>query len=640
MAIFLRHSYNIPPVRWGSPANVQYAVQKNCEQIYGIDSDRLIFTSPMWERYGDVFSDLVNPHRAGSLKNGAVFNDQGIVLDDAFSQYSEIGIGTDYTPAKLGVFVKFNANNWTDADANKVHIVSKPFRGFFLRCTEAIPYFYFLNSVTWYEVHGTSALSTHRDHTLFGTYDLKDQKIYVDGEEADTKSIELSILYATAQPLRFGRDVLANGRFFDGTIKCSSIFDFAPSADQVALFNDLPYGLYQKVSRPVYLLQAAPGPFTEFSDLNTEISGGSESLQDLITDIQASDEIFFDLETEISATTVQTILDLNTEIAAAFNISFEDLNTDIQAVARSYVDLNTEISANSDFVFYDLNTEIKASKSSLYDLNTEIITNAQIVSDLNTDIRARGDTFYDLNTDIQAISADIYYDLSIEISAIRSKYWLDTEVEALSYARWSFNTEWDPNRFLNTDIAAKKPYTFSFKTKTGSSYTATSSEIEILLSGYSWPLRTLFLDYLRVGTSNVYNFELWWARGQVGKKPLKNAKIKAEYVNTQFSGGYEVVTCDWLTCSIDGGAEQTINATPLDLGDMPCDSKLDIELTVDCRDCSLTRGLVFFRLIVTGDYQEALYGAPVVYGDGTQYFEGTMDDYESNNFICRLYVVG
>ncbi len=217
---------------------------------------------------------------------------------------------------------------------------------------------------------------------------------------------------------------------------------------------------------------------------------------------------------------------------------------------------------------------------------------------------------------------------------------LSTEIAAYSIARWSYYTEWNPNRFLHTEIEVKKPYSFSFTVNRGLGRAMVFPETELLVPGYSWPLRTLFLDYLRVGDSNEYNLELWWARGHIGKNPLRNTKIKAEYINTLYPNGYEVVTCNWLSCKIDDGEFRTVNETPLILGDMPCDSKLNITLKVDSRDCSITRGLVFFRLVFTGDCKESIYGAPVVYRDGSQYFEGSQDDYRSSNFLCRLYVVG
>ena len=262
MAVFLRQSYNILPVRWGSDAAIQYAVQKNCEEIYGIDFKSLILTTPLWEKTGDALSNYGSYNIgsiSGELKNGAAFLPQGGVrLDDANSQYIEFGTGTDYTPAHIGVFVKFIANEWTDADANKVHIVSKPYRGYLLRCEGGVPYFYILHSSTWHNAHGLSALESNRDYTLFGTYDRTAIKIYVDGSEVGSTNYTLSIYYASAQALRFGRDVLANGRFFDGIIKCVSLFDAIPRVEQIALFNDLPYGLYQKVLRPFYLVPTAP----------------------------------------------------------------------------------------------------------------------------------------------------------------------------------------------------------------------------------------------------------------------------------------------------------------------------------------------------------------------------------------------
>ncbi|MCK5615093.1 hypothetical protein KAR91_75215 [Candidatus Pacearchaeota archaeon] len=653
MAIFLKNSWNVPPARWGSFADVQYAVKINAEKIYDIDPDSFVLNLPLF--WGFPTTDY-STYRAPSSRVDVLYNNQSVDFNGTTSRITipdadrfSFGNASSDTPFTVFGRIKKDTSDVFPI-ISKAWLASGPLEWLLTinNSGQVQLLLYGVNSFHWIRSLVDSDLTSDGWVDILGTYDGSGSNtgitIFINGREvAQTKGSTGSYvaMYNTSSVVEIGASLRGDvtwKEFADGRFAHNFISNIEFTQAQAAKFTELPFALYQKVSRPFHLLPIAPGPFTGFNDLGTEISGGSESIQDLTTDIQVNAESFFDLQTEISATTVQTILDLDTEISAAFNISFEDLNTDIQAVAKSFADLNTEITANSEFIFYDLSSEIAASALNFYDLNTEVITNAQTVSDLNTDIQARGDTFYDLSTDIQA-KEYLFYDLNTEISVIRSKYWLDTEIEALSYARWNFNTEWNPNRFLNTEIAAKKPYTFSFKTKTGSSYVASSSEIEILLSGYSWPLRTLFLDYLRVGTSNVYNFELWWARGQSGKNPLKNAKIKAEYTNTQFAGGYEVVTCDWLSIKIDGGASQTVNATPLDLGDMPCDSKLNLELTVDCRDCSISRGLIFFRLIVTGDYQESLYSS-VGYGDGSQYFEGAMDDYQSPNFIARLYVIG
>lgn len=326
--------------------------------------------------------------------------------------------------------------------------------------------------------------------------------------------------------------------------------------------------------------------------------------------------------------------------ASAFSYSIPSGFTAYEGVAEEtvYHNLNTIIAADFITDFSDLLTEIQTRKTSLTDLLSDIRAENQTLLDLNTETEAKAQSLTDLLSDIRARDYR-FYNLNTAIEAVRSKWWLKTEIKAGCAARWNFNTEWNPNRFLCTQIAAKKPYEFSFKTQTDEDYTATDPSVEIKIPGYSFPLRTLFLDYISVGGTNEYQLQLWAARGMTGKGTLKNAKIKAEYIDTQDSGGYEVVTCDWISCKVNGGEYGTVNETPLALGDIPCDSKLDITLKVECRDCSLTRGLVFFRLIISGDYKEAVYGDSIVYRDGSRYHVGEHDDYRSIDFISRLYVV-
>ena len=344
-------------------------------------------------------------------------------------------------------------------------------------------------------------------------------------------------------------------------------------------------------------------------------------LIDLNTEIKASEEIITDLTSEIIAG-LESLTDLNLEIIVG-DTSIIDLKSEISAdFLTNFADLSSEVSTGAE-VLKDLYGEVQAGHVSQIDLLSEISSKAQIISDLSTEIRVITYPVYNLNT---------------EITVLRSKWWLNTEIKVGCSAKWNFNTEWNPNRFLNTEIEVKKPYAFSFTTQTGADYSITNPEVELLIPGYSRPLRTLFLDYLPVGNTNEYLFQLWWARGLYGRNTLKNVKIQAQYINTLDSGGYEVVTCDWLSCKVGSGIYQTVNETPLVLGDILCDSKLDITLRVECRDCSLTRGLVFFRLVFTGDYHEPVYGGTVVYRDRSIYHSGLFDDYRSNDFICRMLI--
>ena len=345
---------------------------------------------------------------------------------------------------------------------------------------------------------------------------------------------------------------------------------------------------------------------TKFSDLFTEISAEVQKVLDLLTDTQAGNQAVLDLQTNI-VTQAQIISDLASEINALTH-NFRNLTTSIQALRSKWW----------------LNTEIKAGNQVLLDLHTDTRTRAQIVTDLKSEINALVESFHNLN---------------ISVEALRSKWWFNTEIKAGCAARWNFNTEWNPNRLLYTQIAAKKPYEFSFKTQSAEGFAATEPSVEFKIPGYSFPIRTLFLDYIAVGGINEYQLELWWARGLIGKDGLKNVKIKAEYIDTQYSGGYEVVTCNWLSCAINDGEYNTINETPLFLGDIQCDSHLKFNLKVECRDCSLTRGIVFFKLSISGDYKESIYGDKIVYQDGSRYHAGEQDDYQSIDFISRLYVV-
>ena len=357
--------------------------------------------------------------------------------------------------------------------------------------------------------------------------------------------------------------------------------------------------------------------------VNFGMSAFSHSIPSGFSGLDEIPLLFIDLKTEIAADPTTEFADLLSDIRASTQI-FHDLKSSIEATfTTKFVDLCTELNSKA-LKLTDLLSDIKAGNISLTDLSSEITAKAQTITDLNTYIRAIAYNFKDLNTAIEVI---------------RCKHWLKTEIKAGCVARWYYTTEWNPNRFLKTSIEAKKPYSFSFNIRTGLNYAMPEPEIEILVPDSSFPMRTLFLDYLKVGTTNTYDFQLWWARGLSGKDPLRNAKIKAEYIDTRYANGYEVVTLNWISLKVGDGEYNTVNEEGLLLNDIPCDSKIDIALRVECRDCSFTRGLAFFRLIVTGDFREALYGGPIIYRDGSNYHSGEFDDYQSDNFICRLYIV-
>ena len=350
------------------------------------------------------------------------------------------------------------------------------------------------------------------------------------------------------------------------------------------------------------------GETTSIIDLNTEVKVSEEAFSDLLSSVIAGLESLSDLNSEIT-TSGTSLTDLKSDIAADFLTDFSNLKTEVHAKAQQIIDLVTDV---------------RAGNQTLIDLNVDTEAKAQVLSDLLTDVRAQYATFKNLNT---------------EITAVRSKWWLKTEIKAGCAARWNFNTEWNPDRFLRTAIEAKKPYEFSFKTQGEEGYAATEPSVEFKIPGYNFPLRTLFLDYISVGSSNEYTLQLWWARGLIGKGTLKNAKIKAEYIDTGNQGGFEVVTLDWISVKVGDGEYKTVNETALLLEDILCDSYINVTLKVECPACAVSRGLIFFKLIIQGDFREANFGDSIVYQDGSVYHSGLFDDYQSIDFISRLYVV-
>ena len=104
MAIILKNSWNVPPARWGSFEDVQYAIRVNSEKIYGIDSSKNSFNMPLF--WGNPVLDYGGQHHHGSVTD-ATFYDGAFHLKNIGSK---INIGqtflSGFTKASFSVYVR------------------------------------------------------------------------------------------------------------------------------------------------------------------------------------------------------------------------------------------------------------------------------------------------------------------------------------------------------------------------------------------------------------------------------------------------------------------------------------------------------------------------------------------------------
>lgn len=261
MAIILKNSWNVPPVRWGSFADVQYAVKVNAEKIYGIDSDSFVLNMPgFWGlppldysgkghhgiNYGTYYKNstldydgntdkiaLPNLELSGATPRTIILE---IIAGSKSSIQSIIGWGENVKERQFIV-------HYCVVSANDIYIS--------------------FNDNDYYT--SINAIIEGERHTLIVSYDggalsTSSVQININGEEKSLTKAGSGTGSANTTDTGYtlGYDYGTDpARYFDGIINRCDILNISITTEQKKLFNDLPYGLYQKVLRPIYLLPIA-----------------------------------------------------------------------------------------------------------------------------------------------------------------------------------------------------------------------------------------------------------------------------------------------------------------------------------------------------------------------------------------------
>ncbi|MBW2606134.1 MAG: LamG domain-containing protein [Deltaproteobacteria bacterium] len=250
MATFLRHSYNIPTNRWGSDADIRYALKENCEKIFGINYENLVLAMPMFNQTWNRLKDYSNSKNDG-VPHGGNWTQLGLTLDGT-DDYVDLGIsggnlieGTAYT-----LTINFHPYTWAQ---NYEGVITKDQNSpwsFSLRKSGVT------GGIQW-EMNGSSLqlgnIWEAWDYIITLAFDASTgREGYVNGVLANSDAYKTQVT-SNNDFLFIGTDYwFDTARHFDGHIKGVSIFDVALTPDQIALLNDLPYALYQPISRPIY----------------------------------------------------------------------------------------------------------------------------------------------------------------------------------------------------------------------------------------------------------------------------------------------------------------------------------------------------------------------------------------------------
>jgi len=246
------------PRRWGSFADVQYAIRKNMEKIYGCNPDNNVLVMPLF--WGLPCLDYSGKANHGT-NYGATYKDGSLDFDG----------GNDYVDVDESIR---NENNYT---------VSLWFR---TESTSGID-FYSEGSISTNTPLFNFVINTsgdgivgfnHRDDdadivTGNGTSDVNDNnwhyvtvvrandnwELFVDVNSEDTAT-KAGIGTTTTTNAAIGVLVRSTyTAYFDGLIDEVRISNTALTSDQIALFHDRPWDLYRPVSRPIWSIPAGGG---------------------------------------------------------------------------------------------------------------------------------------------------------------------------------------------------------------------------------------------------------------------------------------------------------------------------------------------------------------------------------------------
>lgn len=269
MGIFLKNSWNIPPVRWGSFADVQHAVKINAEKIYNIDPDSLILNTPhFWGLSSKDYSIYQNPLANVDITYKKQYIDfNGTTSRITIPNADRFSFGNTSSDTPFTVFGRIKKDT-SDVFPiiSKAWVASGPLEWVLTinNSGQVQLYLYGANSQHWIRSLVDSDLTSDGWVDILGTYDGSGLNtgitIFINGiEVSQTKSSAGSYvaMYNGLAPVDIGASLRGDTtwkQFADGRFAHNFISNIEFTQAQAAKFTELPYGLYQKVSRPVYFL--------------------------------------------------------------------------------------------------------------------------------------------------------------------------------------------------------------------------------------------------------------------------------------------------------------------------------------------------------------------------------------------------
>ena len=251
MAIFLRQSHLVKPPRWGSFADVQYAIRVNSEKIYGCNPDNDVLVMPLF--WGLPPLDYSGYNNNGT-NYGATYKDGSLDFGGADDYVYKAG---NPIAGAMTICVRAKTSNVLEGIVH-YNEANPPVASTFDR-----QLYIDSNGYATFRVYNggaqlTTGITNIADgdyHYIVGTINtVLGNSIWVDGTLENTNSGGTDGYngYSSAFFYVGVSCIVASVSYFDGFIDEVRISNVARTADQIALFHDRPWDLYRPVSRPVW----------------------------------------------------------------------------------------------------------------------------------------------------------------------------------------------------------------------------------------------------------------------------------------------------------------------------------------------------------------------------------------------------
>lgn len=238
--------WQIKPKKWGPFSLARQAIYKNGEKIYGIESNRIAMAFPMWEKAGNKIYDYSKYEAHGDFAGDVTWDKNKINIGT-----SEDRITADFTntnPAIGAIFFGFTPN-W-DYDDGLPHIFIDTAGGgnrrfLIYKNADNKTYFYTDTTLRGSFEFSWQAQKQYNCVLIWGVnYFLIDGIVKFIGTPG---SLGLSGDTLFVGDGYTGANVSLNGKY-----EYFFVLNECPTLAQARLFNDRPFGLFEKPKEIIY----------------------------------------------------------------------------------------------------------------------------------------------------------------------------------------------------------------------------------------------------------------------------------------------------------------------------------------------------------------------------------------------------